>query len=138
MTDSIFIRLVNDGDKVVGAFCGEPFPREVIWNGKYYEDFDPDVHVGKRPSLRIMLNFFVPAENKMKVFEGGVMWFRDVLRVRDKYGLDEWLFEVQRFGAAGNPKTIYTIRPEKKIDAEMRLQIDAAKMHDLGDPNIQE
>jgi hypothetical protein len=27
---SIFVRLANDGDKVVGAFRGEPHAREVI------------------------------------------------------------------------------------------------------------
>jgi hypothetical protein len=36
----IFVRLANDGDKVVGAFCGEPFAREVVWTGERYETFD--------------------------------------------------------------------------------------------------
>lgn len=128
----IFIRLTGDGDKVVGAFCGEPFPRDVVWNGERYEDFDPDAHAGKRPSLQIMLNFFVPAENAMKIIEGGVNWFRDVLNVRDKYGLDRWLFEIKRSGGAGDPKTVYSVLPEEKIDAEMRRRIEAAALHDLG------
>ena len=127
----IFIRLANNGDKVVGAFCGEPFPREVIWNGERYEEFDPDVHTGKRPSLRVMLNFFAPAEGGMKVIEGGTIWFKDVLKVRDKYGLDKWLFEIERHGEAGDPKTTYSILPEEKIDAEMRARIEAAELHDL-------
>ena len=58
----IFIRLAANGDKVVGAFCGEPFAREVVWTGERYETYDPAVHTDKRPSLRVMLNFFVPAE----------------------------------------------------------------------------
>ena len=128
----IFIRLTGDGDKVVGTFCGEPFPREVVWNGERYEDFDPDVHTDKRPSLRVMLNFFVPAEGEMKVIEGGTVWFKDVLKVRDKYGLDKWLFEIERHGEAGDPKTTYSILPEEKIDADMRARIDAAGLHDLG------
>ena len=128
----IFIRLTGDGDKVVGTFCGEPFPREVVWNGERYEDFDPDVHTDKRPSLRVMLNFFVPAEGEMKVIEGGTVWFKDVLKVRDKYGLDKWLFEVERHGESGNPKTTYTLLPEEKLTAELRDEIVSAGLHDLG------
>ena len=30
----IFIRLAANGDKVVGAFVGEPFAREVVWTGE--------------------------------------------------------------------------------------------------------
>lgn len=127
----IFVYLANDGDKVVGAFCGEPFPREVVWTGERYETYDPDVHSGKQPSLRVMLNFFVPAEGEMKVIEGSTVWFKDVLRVRDKYGLDKWLFEIERHGEAWDRKTCYTILPEAKIDAEMRDEIADIGLHDL-------
>lgn len=128
---SIFIRLVANGDKVVGAFCGEPFAREVVWTGERYETFDPQVHTDKRPSLRVMLNFFVPEDSEMKVIEGGTTWFRDVLKVRDKYGLDKWLFEIERHGDAGDPKTTYSILPEEKINAAMRARIAEAELHDL-------
>jgi len=68
----IFVRLANNGDKIVGAFCGDPYAREVIWTGERYEQFDENnsAHQGKRPSLRVMLNFYVPAEGAMKVIEG--------------------------------------------------------------------
>ena len=127
----IFVRLTNNGDKIVGAFCGEPFAREVVWTGERYETYDPDVHTDKRPSLRVMLNFFVPAEQDMKVIEGGTNWFKDVLKVRDKYGLDKWLFEIERHGEAGDPKTTYSILPEEKLDDELRGQIADAEPHDL-------
>ena len=128
----IFIRLTGDGDKVIGAFCGEPFPREVVWTGDRYETFDPDVHTDKRPSLRVMINFYVPAEQDMKVIEGGTVWFKDVLKVRDKYGLDKWLFEVERHGEAGDPKTTYTILPEEKLTDAHKAEIAGAGLHDLG------
>ena len=127
----IFVRLTSNGDKIVGAFCGEPFAREVVWTGERYETYDPSVHTDKRPSLRVMLNFFVPAEGDMKVIEGGTVWFKDVLKVRDKYGLDKWLFEIERHGDAGDPKTTYSILPEEKLDDEMRARIAAAEAHDL-------
>jgi len=127
----IFIRLAANGDKVVGAFCGEPFAREVVWTGERYETYDPTVHTDKRPSLRVMLNFFVPADGVMKVVEGSVYWFKDVSRVRDKYGLDKWLFEIKRHGNAGDSKTTYSILPEEKLDDAMRTCIQNARMHDL-------
>jgi len=127
----IFIRLAANGDKVVGAFCGEPFAREVVWTGERYETYDPTVHTDKRPSLRVMLNFFVPDEDDMKVIEGGTNWFKDVLKVRDKYGLDKWLFEIERHGDAGDPKTTYSILPEEKLDDAMRTRIASAEAHDL-------
>ena len=32
----IFVKLANDGDKVVGAFVGDPHAREVVWTGEGY------------------------------------------------------------------------------------------------------
>ena len=131
----IFIRLTNNGDKVVGAFCGEPHAREVHWTGERYEECQgdgcPHCAGGKRPSLRVMLNFFVPDEGEMKIIEGGTTWFKDVLKVKSKYGIDKWLFEVERHGESGDPRTVYSILPEEKIDAEMRARIEAAELHDL-------
>jgi hypothetical protein len=127
----IFVRLANDGDKVVGAFCGEPFAREVVWTGDRYETYDAAVHTDKRPSLRVSLNFYVPAENAMKVIEGGTVWFKDVLKIRDKYGVDKWLFEIERHGEAGNPKTTYSLLPEEKVTDELKAKIAACELHDL-------
>ena len=126
---------MSNGDKVTGVFCGEPHAREVVWTGERYETFDAKnpAHQadGKRPSLRVAINFFVLAEGAMKVIEGGTQWFKDVLKVRDKYGLDKWSFEIERHGEAGDPKTKYTILPEEKIDAALRQKIEGAQAHDL-------
>ena len=126
-----FIRLAADGDHVVGAFCGEPFAREAVWTGTRYETYDSAVHIDKRPTLRVGINFYVPADGVMKVVEGSVYWFKDVSRVRDKYGLDKWLFEIKRHGNAGDSKTTYSILPEEKLDDAMRTCIQNARMHDL-------
>lgn len=131
----LFIRLSNDGDKVVGAFCGEPFAREVVWTGEKYETYDPKnpEHQleGRRPSLRVALNFFVPAENAMKVIEVGTQTFKDVLRCRDKYTLTGWLFEIERHGEARSSRTTYSVLPDRQIDAEFRAKLDRAELHDL-------
>jgi hypothetical protein len=131
----VFVRLANDGEKVTGIFCGEPYAREVVWTGERYEAFDAKnpAHQGdsKRPSLRVSINFFVISEGVMKVIEGGSQWFKDILKVRDKYGLTNWSFEIERHGDSGDPKTKYTILPEEKVDEQLRARIAKANLHDL-------
>lgn len=132
---SIFVRLQNDGDAVVGVFCGEPYAREVYWDGeKYVEataDGPPPGATAKTPSLRVALNFYVPSEGTMKIVEGGTQWFRDLVNVREKYGLDKWLFEIKRHGKPKDPKTKYTILPEEKIDDALRAKLSHVPAHDL-------
>jgi hypothetical protein len=132
---SIFVRLQNDGDTVVGVFCGEPYAREVYWDGeKYVEasaDGPPPGATSKTPSLRVALNFYVPSEGTMKIVEGGTQWFRDLVNVREKYGLDKWLFEIKRHGKPKDPKTKYTILPEEKIDDALRATLARVATHDL-------
>lgn len=127
----IFVRLQNDGDKVVGVFCGEPYAKEVYWDGQKYIDTPPEGSALK-PSLRVSLNFYVPADGAMKIIEGGTAWFKDVLEVKEKYGLEKWSFEIKRRGKKGDPKTKYSILPDTQVDDAMRARIVAAGLHDLG------
>ncbi len=112
----LFVRLQSNGDKVVGAFCDEPYAREVHWLDKY-EDCQGEG--------------CPPAEDSMKVIEGGVRWFNDVAKVREKYGLDKWLFEIERHGESGDSKTKYSILPEEKIDDATKAKIDGAELNNL-------
>lgn len=133
----MFVKLANDGDKVVGVFLGDPLPREVHWTGERYEECPgadkscSHCADSKRPSLRVAMNFYVPAEKAVKVIEGGTTWFKDLLKCRDKYGLDRWLFEVERHGASGDPKTTYTILPDERLTDEQRGQLGSLQLHDL-------
>ena len=131
----LFVRLANNGDKIVGSFVGEPFAREVHWTGERYEECGGEgceyCAEGKRPSLRVSMNFYATADRALKVIEGGVMWFKDLLKVRDKYGLDKWTFEVERHGDAGDPKTTYTILPDEKLTKEQQKEIEDLRLHDL-------
>jgi hypothetical protein len=34
----VYVRLANDGDKIVGVFAGEPYTRQVHWSGSAYEE----------------------------------------------------------------------------------------------------
>ena len=131
--NGLFIRLQNNGDKVVGVFVGEPLARDVLWTGERYEVFDDKnpAHAGKRPSFRVSVNFWDTAERRMKVIEGGIAWFKDVLKVRDKYGLDDWSFEIERHGDSGDPKTTYSILPDQRLTDEQKQEIARAKLNDL-------
>jgi len=129
-TGGMFVKL-QDGDKIVGAFCGEPKMRRVVWTGSGYEDFDPGNpnHNDLRPGIRAKLNFYVPSEASMKIIEGGGVWFETLLKVRAKYGLENWLFEVERHGTGTDTK--YTIMPEEKISDELKKEIAQTDLLEL-------
>ena len=67
----------------------------------------------------------------MKVIEGSYRWFQDIIKLRDKYGLDKWLFEIERHGEKGDSKTTYSILPEARIDEDLKQKIEATESHDL-------
>ena len=131
----LFVRLANNGDKIVGAFVGEPYAREVHWGGERYEECPAEgcgfCGEGKHPSLRVSMNLFVPADGDVKIIEGGVTWFKDLMKVRDKYGLGKWMFEIERHGEAGDPKTTYTILPEEQLTKAQLKELDGLRLHDL-------
>lgn len=124
-----FCRLENDGEKIVVAFIGEPFSREVVWNetANRYEDA-PE---GEKSQLRVSINVYNVSLKRVQIFEGGVTWFRQVLAVREKYGLDTWYFEMTRQGAKGSPKTTYTIFPEKKIEDDAKKDLAGLELYKL-------
>lgn len=126
----LFVLLEHPGDSVIGVFCGEPFAHEVAWTGERFENYDSLANHPQRTRLRVMLNFYVPSENSMKVIEGGTTWFREVLKMREKYGL-EWQFEIKRLSAEGDPYASYSILPEKKLDDELKAKIAKCQLHDL-------
>jgi hypothetical protein len=131
----LFVKLAKNGDKITGVFCGDPYAREVVWTGKGYEEFDPSnlAHKSpdKKPTARVALNFYATAEKEMKVIEGGVQWFKDVLKVHEKYGQGSWTFEIERHGDANDTKTTYSILPDTKIDSELQRLIKESQLHDL-------
>lgn len=129
---SLWLKLAGDGDKAVVVFLGEPHPREVAFvDGKYVEVDEKMKAAGTKASLRVALNVALYDSKEMKVLEQGVMFFKDLVRVREKYGLEKWAFEVQRHGAAKDPKTTYSILPERQLTAEERKSFQAVELLDL-------
>jgi hypothetical protein len=129
---STWLKLANDEDKAVVVFLGEPYPREVSFvDGKYVPADDAVRAAGHKVSLRVAYNVALPETGEVKVLEQGAMFFKDLVRVREKYGLEKWAFEVQRHGAAKDPKTTYSILPERQLTAEERKSFQAVELLDL-------
>jgi hypothetical protein len=129
---SLWLKLAGDGDKAVVVFLGEPHPREVAFvDGKYVDVDDAMKASGVKASLRVALNVALYDSKEVKVLEQGVMFFKDLVRVREKYGLEKWAFEIQRHGAAKDPKTTYSILPEHQLSAEQQKAFQALPQHDL-------
>ncbi len=154
-TGGRFLSLKDDGDKCIIAFLGAPHSRLVFWdqeNGQYIDaESDEgkvyaDNHADKKPSFRASINCFVlqtgnktgyTDDERVAMFENGVTWFNDLIKCKTKYGLGIWLFEMERKGKAKDPKTTYSVLPDKKIEEVPGLadKIKAAKLHDLANPN---
>ena len=135
---SLWVNLRDNGDKVVGVFLGDPHPREVVWTGERYVDAStpeakPSLKAGKKPSLRIAINLAVRTEHgwEVKALEQTAAFFKDVMKVDQKYSLDGWIFEIQRHGAAGDPKTTYSILPEEKITKAHVKALEEIELLDL-------
>lgn len=133
----IFVKLENDGDKIVGVFLGDPHVTDLHWIDNQSVPCCPPncTHCSGnvRKSSRFSLNFYVPEKDELKIIQGGSMWFKDVLKVKEKYGLDKWTFEVERHGSKGDKKTTYSILPEKQIDERMQKIIDVLPLFNLAD-----
>lgn len=132
-SDRVF--LSYDGATVVGAFCGEPVTCSVVWSRerKQFEAYDDAVHPGT-PAIRVAWNFFDEAAGEMLVIDGGRVWYDGVLEATIGHDRSEWLFRVSRHGKPRDMRTRYSVEPERKIDAELRADIDAAELHTLEYP----
>lgn len=135
MANGVFVRLDHDCDRVIGAFVGEPYAYGVHWTGEKYAECEGDdctlCQTTGGVTVRVRINFYVPAEGAMRVIEGGTIWFRDVLKARDRYRFNKWLFEITRHGESGDQATTYSIMPEETIDEKLRTQIEESELHDL-------
>jgi hypothetical protein len=136
----VFIRLENDEDKIVGAFLGDPHVEEVIWNEKLKqnEPFTKEHEAaGKKPSAKFFLNFYATAEGNgskttpidpptVRVFNCSLKTFKGVQKARDKYGLENKFFEIERKGKKGDTQTTYTVLPEGDISSELKSSLAKA------------
>jgi hypothetical protein len=128
----LWLRLVSDGDRAVVAFLGEPLAREVCFVEGRSVPFDETQRAaGKRPALRFAFDVALPDRGEVLVMEQGRAFYKNLCELRARYPLDQWLFEIERHGAARDSRTTYTIAPRKHLDASERKALAALPRHDL-------
>ena len=128
----VWLKLVNDGDRAVVAFLGEPFGREVVFEGnRYMACTEAHRAAGAEVKFRLGVNVAVLAGPAVKVFEMGVATFRDVVALRAKLGFDGWAFELRRDGKPKDQTTRYHVLPERPLTEAERAWVATAVPHDL-------
>lgn len=97
--------LENYGDQVTVAFVGEPFAFESVWeelDGWVEFDEQHPLHKGVEPALRIRINVIVVNLNGMIINNRVAYWemdsefFRELCKLRNKYGLEDWLYTIEK------------------------------------------
>ncbi|MCP3105372.1 hypothetical protein LZ198_41570 [Myxococcus sp. K15C18031901] len=127
-----WLKLANDGDSAVVVFLGEPHPRSVVFLDNKYVLFDEKLKaLGHKSSLRVALNVAIYGTKEVKVLEQAVTFFNTLMELRAKYGMEKWAFEVKRRGAAKDPKTTYSILPDRQLSEEEMAAFQALPQHDL-------
>lgn len=132
-SNGIFLSLADDGDKALVVIeltkngqdhldCTEQYWNEKLdKNEPYTKEHKAE---GKRANPRYTFNVYLLSQgngDKMKEVNERKLWstnaktFMTVLKVRDKYGLGKWVFEVERKGKK-KTRSDYQIMPEKEID----------------------
>lgn len=128
----LFLKLANDGDKQCVVFQGDPHARSVIFMaGRYVNATEKLIAEGHRCTARFAINVVLCDTRQVKVLEQGAAVYADLSRLREKYGLERWAFEIQRHGGPKDPKTTYTILPERELSPEELSAFAKLKLHDL-------
>ena len=116
-TDERFLRLEEDGDKARVFFAGTPYHRYVYWDGQQTREWTEDCVQQKK--LRVSQNVITCQIEKgkleilsAKVLEQGKRFFQNVSKRDKKYGINNWVFEIERSGNKGDTDTIYNIDAE--------------------------
>ena len=69
----------------------------------------------------------------VKVLEQGKRFFQNVSKRDKKYGIHNWVFEVERSGSKGDTDTTYDIDAEYKLSDKERDKLSSMKLIDLED-----
>lgn len=129
-----FIRLQKDEEKVILHFRGDPFSREMVFlekENKTVPFAEEHRKQGLRPSLKISLDVIDVEKGSAHIVEMNAQTFKDLCKVREKYGFEKKCFEFQRHGAKGDSKTKYSIMPERDLNAEEVARFAAIPLFNL-------
>ena len=135
-SDERFLRLEEDGDRAIVFFAGEPFARYVYWDGQQTREWTEGC--GQKKNLRVAMNVVLCSVTDgeleiigVKVLEQGKRFFQNVSKRDKKYGIRDWIFEIERSGGKGDTDTTYDIDAEYELSDKQREKLKAVKLIDL-------
>ena len=135
-SDERFLRLEEDGDKARVFFAGVPYTRYVYWDGQQTREWSEDC--GQKKTLRVAQNVVICRIEKgkleilsAKVLEQGKRFFQNVSKRDKKYGIQNWIFEIERSGSKGDTDTTYNIDPEYELSDKEREKLLSMKLFAL-------
>ena len=102
---------VKDGESIEGVFRGEPY----VFYSIYRDQKEYETKVDGS-SLKFKINFFekLPGgEWKGRIFQQGNTCLKDLIEMKDEYGLD-YIFKIKRKGSSKDD-TKYHIMPKAPI-----------------------
>ena len=133
----------NEGGKLIippyfssfVVFRGEPYAYEAVWEDPKWVPFNNEyaLHKDIKPALRVLINVAVVSDSVIptligyKFFEMDVSTFRDLSRLRDKYGLDKWIFQIRSLDEdIASP--CYEILPNNKLEGDFKSSVECLPM----------
>ena len=135
-TDERFLRLEEDGDRATVFFAGAPYSRYVYWDGQQTREWTEDC--GQKKTLRVAMNVILCSVTDgeleivgVKVLEQGKRFYQNVSKRDKKYGVRDWIFEIERSGGKGDTDTTYDIDAEYELSDKQREKLMAVKLIDL-------
>ncbi len=135
-SDERFLRFEEDRDKAQVFFAGTPYSRYVYWDGKQTREWSEDC--GQKKNLRMAQNVIICKVEKgkleilsVKVLEQGRRFFQNVRKRDRKYGIQNWIFEIERFGKKGDLATNYDLQAEYELSDKDKEKLMSMKLFDL-------
>jgi len=110
MEEGLQLPLDKHGDRATGLFIGEPYAWE-----------EPKSISDVRLRLRIGMNFYSTGENRMRIVVLGSRDFRELVRLRDKFDLNKWIWHLTRDRDEGTEGSQLYFQLERELEKERRL-----------------
>ena len=137
-SDERFLRFEEDRDKALVFFAGTAYSRYVYWDGQQTREWTEDCK--QKPQLRVAQNVIIcrikddkPEILGVKVLEQGRRFYQNVRKRDRKYGIQNWLFEIERFGKKGDKGTTYDLQAEYELSDKEREKLMAVKRFNLAE-----
>ena len=107
----------EDGDKALVFFAGEPYSRYTYWDGNKNHIWSEGCR--QKKNLRVSQNVILCAVTNgkleilgVKALEQGRRFFQNVSKRDKKYGIQNWIFEIERSDRKGDTDTTYDLDAE--------------------------